>query len=495
MVHAHRMARNINTQMLVRVMGRLLLIEAMFMLAPLLASFVWGGGKDSLPFVISICAALSVGIPVEVFVRPTTTDMYRREGFLLTALVWVVFSAFGMLPFVLCSTPLTISEAFFEAMSGFTTTGATVLPSVSHLSHSILLWRCLMQWLGGMGIILFTLAVLPSLNHAGGMQMFNAEVTGITHDKIRPRISQTAKGLWGIYFLLTVLLFFLLWIGPMDMFESLCHAMSSISTGGFSTNDNSIGGWNSPYVMIVLTIFMFLGGVNFVLMFKVASQRRLSPLWSNDVFKTYLMIIGGALVLFDVAILINGCYDGISSMTIDPLFQIVSTITSTGYTADRFELWGPFVMALTFMLMFFGSCAGSTSGGAKIDRLLYLLKNCGNELQRVLHPNEVQSVRINDRVVPPYIVNKVIAFLCIYVLIIMVGGIVLTALGIPLVDAFFSSFSCLSNTGLGAGVTGYGSSYEVIPVPGLWVLSFLMLVGRLELFTVLVLFTRGFWRR
>lgn len=487
--------RNINFPMLGRVIGILLLIEGCFMLAPLAASYIWGAGRDAGAFLIAIAATLVCGLLMITLIRPSTSDMHRREGYLLTASVWVIFSLFGMLPFLLCSTPLSISEAFFESMSGFTTTGATVLPSVSELSHAILFWRCMMQWIGGMGIILFTLAVLPSLNHSGGMQMFNAEVTGITHDKIRPRISQTAKGLWGIYTLLSILHFFLLWIGPMDSFDALCHTMSSISTGGFSTSDTSIAGWNSPYIMTVLSVFMFLGGVNFVLIYKAVSSRSATVLWKNDVFRTYIYIILFMLVMFDVAILINEGYTDIMGLTLGPLFQIMSTITSTGYTADRFELWGSFVMALTFMLMFFGSCAGSTSGGAKIDRLLYLLKNCRNELQRVLHPNEVLSVRINGKIIPSYLVDKVIAFLCIYVIIIMLGGITLCAMGIPLVDAFFSSFSCLSNTGLGAGVTGYGSSYDVIPVPGMWVLSFLMLVGRLELFTVLILFTSTFWKR
>ncbi|MDE5688736.1 MAG: TrkH family potassium uptake protein, partial [Paramuribaculum sp.] len=326
------------------------------------------------------------------------------------------------------------------------------------------------------------------------MQMFNAEVTGITHDKIRPRISQTAKGLWGIYFALTAALTILLWIGPMNFFDSICHAFSSISTGGFSTKDDSVGAWDSAYVKSVVTIFMFLGGVNFGLLFKVA-RGDFRPLWHNDVFKSYLQIIFVAYILFVIAIVRRGLFTDISSITLDPLFQIISTITSTGLTVSNFEEWGTFVLALLFMLMFFGACAGSTSGGAKIDRLLYLLKNTRNELYRCLHPSAILSVRVNGKVVPPDIVSKVIAFLCLYVMIIMVGGIVLTAVNIPLVDAFFSSFSCLSNTGLGSGVTGYGESYVGIPGVGKWILSILMLIGRLELFTVLILFTPGFWRK
>lgn len=324
--------------------------------------------------------------------------------------------------------------------------------------------------------------------------MFNAEVTGITHDKIRPRISQTAKGLWGVYIVLTLILIVLLWLGPMDFYESLCQAFSSISTGGYSTADESIAHWNSLYVKIVLSIFMFLGGVNFALMYRAAlGQWR--PLVRNDVFRTYVFIVVSFYLLFVATIWLRGQAVSIESVTIDPLFQIISTITSTGLSVCDYELWGPFTLSLLFVLMFFGSCAGSTSGGAKIDRMLYLLKNTRNELYRCLHPRAVLSVRVNDKAVPQDLVSKVIAFLCIYVMIIGLGGIVLTGLGLPIIDAFFSSFSCISNTGLGAGVTGYGESFDRVPDLGKWVLSALMLIGRLEIFTVLVIFTKGFWRK
>ncbi len=484
---------NINFPMLLRVMGWLLMIEGAFMLFPLVACLIYGE-RDFLAFTIASVTTVAIGASMTFFIKTERSDMAKREGFLLTALVWIVFSVFGMLPFIFSSTPLSISDAFFEAMSGFTTTGASVMSSVEHMSHGLHLWRCLMQWLGGMGIILFTLAVIPMLNHSGGMQMFNAEVTGITHDKIRPRISQTAKGLWLIYIILSAILCLLLWIGPMNVFDSICHALSSMSTGGFSTRDDSIAGWDSIYVKVVITVFMFLGGVNFALLFK-ASMGDVKSLWQSDTFKTYVKIILAVYVMFVLAIVIRGQATTWMDLTINPLFQIVSTITSTGYTVTNFENWGPFVLALVFMLMFFGACAGSTSGGAKIDRLLYLLKNIRNELYRCIHPNAILSVRMNGKIIAPEIVSKVIIFLCLYVIIIMVGGIILTAFGIPLVDAFFSAFSCISNTGLGAGVTGYGGSYEIIPDVGKWVLALLMLIGRLELFTVLILFTKGFWRK
>ncbi len=479
--------------MVLRVIGWLLMIEGAFMVIPLVTCLIYDE-SDYLHFAIAIAVTILAGITMTFGIHPSRTEMGKREGFLLTALVWVFFSIFGMIPFVIGKCSLSISDAFFEAMSGFTTTGASVIASVEACSHGIILWRCLMQWLGGMGIILFTLAVIPMLNYSGGMQMFNAEVTGITHDKIRPRISQTAKGLWSVYFILTAILTILLWIGPMTFFDSICHAFASISTGGFSTRDANIGSWDSDYVQIIIIVFMFLGGVNFTLMFK-AINGDYKCFWHNDVFKTYIKIIVAAYLLFVIAIICNGQFTSVESITLDPIFQIISTISSTGLTAANFENWGAFVVALVFVLMFFGACAGSTSGGAKIDRLLCLVKNSQNEIYRSLHPNTILSVRINGKSIPKDIVNKVIAFLCLYVIIITLGGIVLTACDIPLMDAFFSSFSCVSNTGLGTGITGYGQSFNIIPDVGKWILSLLMLTGRLELFTVIILFTPDFWTK
>ena len=362
-----------------RILGWLLLIEAVFLLMPAATSLYYGE-SDWLPFVSTSALTASVGLVLALRSRPTASHMGKRDGYLLTALVWVVFSFFGLIPFLFCSEPMTYSDAFFEAMSGFTTTGASVITSIDNMSHGVHLWRALMQWIGGMGIILFTLAVIPMLNHSGGMQMFNAEVTGITHDKISPRISQTAKSLWLIYIILTVILIALLWAGPMNLFDSICHAFGAISTGGYSSHSAGIAAWSgSVYIKLVLIVFMFLGGVNFGLIYK-ALHGNFTAIRQNDVFKMYVGIIAMMLGFFALSIVWQGKVESWQSVTIDPLFQIVSTITSTGFTVNNFESWGPFVLSLTFVMMFFGACAGSTSGGAKIDRILYLFKNADNEL-------------------------------------------------------------------------------------------------------------------
>ncbi|MDE6497660.1 MAG: TrkH family potassium uptake protein [Muribaculaceae bacterium] len=491
--HHKREHRIVNWPMLLRVAGWLMMMEAAFMLIPLAVCLAYGE-SDRLPFAATAAGTALAGFLLSRRIKPTHHSMAKREGFLLTAMVWVIFSIFGMLPFIFGTPGLGLSDAFFEAMSGFTTTGASVLPSGSAISHGVHIWRATMQWLGGMGIILFTIAVIPMLNSSGGMLMFNAEVTGITHDKLRPRISQTAKTLWLIYISLTLVLVALLWAGPMDLFDSLCHAFGAISTGGYSTQSTGVGSYASVYVKVVLTVFMFAGGVNFSLIYR-GLRGDIEELQRNDVFRSYVWLILAMFALFSTNILIRGCYTGWESVTIDPLFQVVSVITSTGFTPAAFDSWGPMVLALVFFMMFFGGCAGSTSGGAKIDRLLFLIKNCRNEVYRCIYPRAVMSVRINGRVVSSELVHKVIAFLCLYMMLIAAGGVVLSAMGVPVVDAFFSSFSCMSNTGLGADITGYGSSYEMLPDAAKWVLSMLMLTGRLEIFTVLVLLYPSFWRK
>ncbi|MCM1163504.1 MAG: TrkH family potassium uptake protein [Muribaculaceae bacterium] len=484
----------INFPVVIRVIGFLLLIEAGFLMIPMVTCLIYDEA-DWLDFLFTALVTMGTGCALSTLIKPTTSQIGKREGFLLTAMVWIVLSFFGMIPFMLMERePLAISDAFFESMSGFTTTGATIMTSINHLGHGALMWRSLMQWIGGMGIILFTLAVVPMLNSSGGMQMFNAEVTGITHDKLRPRISQTAKSLWLIYTCLTLTLGVLLWFGPMDTFEAICYAFSVMSTGGFSTCDAGLTVWDSDYVEAVVTIFMFLGGVSFTLLYRLV-HRDFRAVWSNDVFRVYIYLIFATYIIFVANILYIGSYTDLKSITLDPLFQIVSMMSSTGFEVADFGSWGTFVLAVTFVLMFFGACAGSTSGGAKLDRLIYMLKNCRNEIERCIHPNNILTVRVNGKVIPHDTVSKVVAFLCLYVLIILVGGIALTAMGMPLIDSFFSTFTCISNTGLSAGVTGYGGTFAIVPDAGKWLLSFIMLTGRLELFTVLLLFTPSFWHK
>lgn len=486
------MRKNINFRKLLNVVGALTTLEAAFMIIPVITCLIYGE-EDWKVFAATATLTLLSGFTL-MHVRPNSSRLGKREGFLLTASVWVVFSIFGMLPFIFCETPIGLSSAFFEAMSGFTTTGATTINfPVSDMSHGLIMWQALMQWLGGMGIIIFTLAVIPALNNSGGMLMFNAEATGITHEKIRPRISHTAMTLWGIYIAMTLVLTALLCIGPMNLFDSICHAFGTVSTGGFSSRNNSINEFHSDYVLIVVCIFMLLSGMNFGIVYKAAigDWRRVKI---DDVTMTYLGAIGVFTVLFAVGHVMRTTVTDWKELTIYPLFQVVSTITSTGYLSPGFRMWEPFLLSITFILMFSGGCAGSTSGGAKIDRLLFLKRFLGNEIRKCIHPNSIYSVRVNGAVVNVDLVRKTVAFLCIFMLLIVGGGVVMSFMGLKPVDSFFSAFSCICNTGFGAALTGYGENFTAIPDAAKWVLSFLMLTGRLEVFTVLLLFTKTFWK-
>lgn len=483
----------INGPMLLKTMGWLLMIEAAFMLIPAVISIIYGEA-DWRGYVISAGITALVGFVMTSRIRPRYSNMGRREGFLLTASVWVIFSAFGMLPFLINIPGITVSDAFFETMSGFTTTGATVLPADTTINHGTHLWRALTQWIGGMGIILFTLAVVPMLNSSGGMQMFNAEVTGITHDKVRPRISQTAKALWVTYFTLTAAAFVCLWVGPMNWFDSLCHAFGTMSTGGYTTAAEGVDGFNSVYVYVILTLFMYLGGVNFALIIRSVSQGpRIA--WRSEVLRTFTLSILLAFALFFIIIGINNGFGDWQELTIKPMFQIVSLFTSTGYTVDTFATWGFFALAVMLIIMFVGGCAGSTSGGVKIDRMILICKYCRNEIRRCVHPNAVLTVKLNGRVQPGSLVSKVIAFICLYVGVMLLGALLVIMFGENPQRAFFSTFSCMSNSGLSAGDAVCSNDFSMLCDASKWVLSSLMLIGRLELYTILILLTHAFWRR
>ena len=491
--HNHRSIGNaINLRMLCKVLGQLLLVETAFMIMPLIVCLVQRE-YDARAFVVVMALTGMTGAAMNFLSRPRSKILRRRDGLLLASVAWVAFSLFGMLPFILCDTPLDVSEAFFEAMSGFTTTGATVIRDVESCSKGILLWRALTQWIGGLGIILFTLTFIPTLNNSGSLMMFHAEATGITHDKLGARIAKTAKRLWGLYTVLTILLIAMLWAGPMELFESVCHAATAISTGGFSTHNDSIAAFDSPYVKAVLSAFMFIGGVSFVLIIS-AFRHSWKNFWLNDVFKTYVIIVLAFYVVIVFAIVNGGHYNGWQSITVDPMFHILSALTSTGFGAGNWEGWGILVLTMTFFMMFVGACAGSTTGGLKIDRFLFLVKNMLFVMRRYVRPRLINTVNINGQSIEPEKTNEIVAFISLFTILILVGGVVLVVQGFPIVDAFFSSLSCVANNGLGAGVTGITGSYDFLPPSGKWLMSFLMLAGRLEIMTLIAVFSPSFWR-
>ena len=482
----------INFRMLLRVIGWLLTIEAFFMLAPCIVGFIYGE-HSGIKFLICIGITLGCGMGM-VSLKPKSREMGKREAIMLTGMTWVVLSAFGMLPFLLCGTHLSVTDAFFETMSGFTTTGASVLDTLHNVPHSILLWRCVVQWIGGLGIILFTLAVLPMLNYSGGMQLFNAEVTGITHDKLRPRISFTAQSLWGVYLVLTLICIGLLCLSELSAFDAVCYGLSTMSTGGFATQDDSISDLGNLYIKVVLIIFMFMGGVNFSLLYKLVTGK-FKEFFRNEIIRWYILLIVVFAAVLALNIFLTGLMENIEDITIDPLFQTVSLFSSTGLVEPDFYDWGAIPEVLLVIMMLMGACAGSTSGGAKIDRFVILFKFVRNEFHKLMHPNAIMTVTLNGKGTPSPVLMKTLAFLFLYIAVIVVGGLVLVIIGLPLKDSFFISLSAVSNTGLGTDITGLNGNFALVPDVAKWLVSFLMLVGRLELFTILILFFPSFWRK
>ncbi|MBQ2398811.1 MAG: TrkH family potassium uptake protein [Muribaculaceae bacterium] len=482
----------INIPMLARVIGWLLLIETAFMSIPLATSII-DSCTDTMSFVISMVITGVSGL-LMTLIRPGSREMGRREAIVLTASVWVVFSLFGMLPFLLSGVFDSFTDAFFETMSGFTTTGATLLTSSETVSKSIIMWRCVMQWIGGMGIILFTLAVLPMLNYQAGIQLFNAEVTGITHDKLRPRVSSSAKGLWLVYTLLTLLLIVLLSFSNMSFFEAVCHGLSTMSTGGFSMPDMSLHLWDTDYVRIVICIFMFVGGINFALLFKTFTGK-FKGLLKNDALKWYLIVVALFYSIMALNILNQGTYTNTRDILLDPLVQTISVISSTGITDPQITHWSSLSVCLILVMMFIGACAGSTAGGAKIDRIIVIVKFIKNEFYRMLHPNTVTTVRINGNGTPTGVLHKSLAFMFLYLLVIVIGGLLLVATGLNAQEGFFYALAAISNTGLDSEILGLNFTYVMLSDAAKWILASIMLIGRLELFTILLIFTYTFWKK
>lgn len=479
----------INFRMLLRVIGWLLMVLACFMSFPLVTSLIYDDSQ-TLPILISmgITIAASFGM---MSIRPNSRDMGKREAILLTAFTWVILSLFGMLPFLLYGSHPNVTNAFFETMSGFTTTGLSVLDTVNFLPHSLLLWRCLLQWIGGLGIILFTLAVIPMLNNKGGMLMFNEEVTGITHDKIRPRVSNTAKSLWMIYISLTVVCILLLWASKMNLFEAICHGLSTVSTGGFSTTDMHVHEWNSPYIIIILTVFMFIGGVNFNLIY-IGINGNFRKLFTNDSFRWFCFVILIGYLVFLISMWSRDLIHSWQDALLTPMFQSVAILTSTGLIVPDFKLWGPVAYLVLIIFMAVGGCAGSTSGGAKIDRFIILHRFLKNEMYCTMYPSAVKAVKLNGKGMSNDMTMKVVAFISFYFLVVLGGGLVLSIMGISTADSFFYALSAVSNSGIGVESE---MSFALIPDAAKWILSFIMLTGRLELYTVLLLFSKAFWQK
>jgi trk system potassium uptake protein TrkH len=419
-------------------------------------------------------------------------DLTSREGFAIVTMSWAATAVFGALPYLLAGVLDSPTAAVFEAMSGFTTTGATVFADIEALPHGILFWRSLTHWIGGMGIIVLVIAVLPFLG-VGGMQLFKAEVPGPTVERLRPRITQTAKLLWFVYVGLTGAEAVLFLFGGMGLFDAVNHAFSTLSTGGFSTKNASIAAFDSAYIHWVTIVFMYLAGINFSLHFRAASGR---PVYFRDHEWRFftLVVLASAAVIMAIN-LASGSYSSLEPALRDSLFQATSITTTTGFVSADYELWVPAAQMLLFALFFVGGMAGSTGGGVKTMRILLLLKQTGNEIRKHLHPRAILLTRIGRQSVSPDVVANVVGFVILYLLLCLGGAILLAATGLDPLTAIGGSIATVGNVGPAFGALGPTDNYGWLPGPALGLMSFLMLVGRLEIYTVLLLFHPETWKR
>ena len=419
-------------------------------------------------------------------------EIKKRDGYLIVVSGWLCMTFFGTLPYLLTESIPSFTDAFFETMSGFTTTGSTILDEIESIPKSILFWRSMTQWIGGMGIIVLTIAILPLLG-IGGMELFVAEAPGPTKDKIHPRIKETAKRLWIIYFSLTALETVVLMFFGLSFFDAINHSLTTTSTGGFSTKQESIAAFQNPFVEAVIVIFMFLAGTNFTMIY-FGLKMKFRKIVNNDEFKWYLSAVFILILLLSFYRTHTSSSDFIHSFR-EISFQVVSIITTTGYATADYTLWGSFLTFIFFLFLFSGASAGSTSGGIKIVRIILLIKNGLLEFKRRLHPKAVIPVMLNKQVISSTITYNLLAFIFLYLFVFTLGSIFLSLLGVDMLTSISAVASAVGNVGPGIADVGPSFSFSQLPTSAKWILSLLMLMGRLELFTVCVLFTPYFWKR
>ena len=475
-----------------RILGMLLMVFSLTLLTPVAISLWYGDGAYPsflLAFAITVISGAIMWIPV----AKQKTELRTRDGFLITSLFWTVLGLYGSLPFILASTPeLSISDAVFESISGLTTTGATVLTGLDYLPKSILFYRQQLQWFGGIGIIVIAVAILPMLG-VGGMQLYRAETPGPVKDsKLTPRITETAKNLFYIYLFLTVSCAIAYWAAGMSGFDAICHSFSTIAIGGFSTHDASMGYFNSPLIMLIACLYMMIAGINFALHFYAWRQASLQHyrVDSESRFFTYV-IFSSALIVASYLIL-SGTYT-FNEGLIHGLFQTISIATTTGFATADFSSWPSFLPVLLVLLSFMGGCGGSTGGGLKAVRVMLIAKQGIRELSQLVHPNAVIPLKVGNRRVEAKVVSAVWSFLAVYMFAFIIILLLLMACDMDYTTAFSAVVATMNN--LGPGLGDVSANYASIGSPAKWILGFSMLLGRLEVFTLLVLFTPAFWRR
>ena len=470
-----------------------LLVLALIMATPLLVSLVFRDGTH-ISFIWSMVITAAAGLLLKLLSRNMDEDapfINQKEGMAVVALSWTAIGIFGALPFYFSPAFASVTDAVFESFSGFTTTGSSVMTNIEAASPSLLFWRSLIQWLGGMGIIVLSLAILPFLG-VGGIQLYKAEVPSPVPDKLAPRLSDSAKILWMVYAGLTLLLVILLALGGMSVFESICHALTTLPTGGFSPKNTSIAHYDSAYFDYVITVFMILAGINFSLHFQMLRGKPLA-FFRDTECKAFLILC----LVFTLAIaldLYGSLYDSCATALRFASFQAVSILTTTGYATADYELFPGLSQVILFACMFMGASAGSTGGGMKIARLIVCFKFAYRELFRLIHPRNIRHVKINRRKVSEDVLRSIMGFLALYLFLFVAASAVLAAMGLDLVTALGAVASCLGNIGPGFGTVGPAENFAHLPAMAKWVLAWCMLLGRLEIYTVIILVVPEFWK-
>ena len=491
-----------------KLFGILLMIEAAALLLTSLVGWYYhihGGEQDWDSFMITAAITGAVGLSLWLISRWSKKALKIEDTFLIVSLSWILFSCFGMLPFLLTGAVDNVTDAFFETMSGFTTTGSTILRDVDGQSHAILFWRSVMQWLGGLGIVVFTLAFIPSVAKGSkNMSLFAAEAPGLSVEKLAPTMQKTSSILWTIYIFLTVLCTFFYWLGPMDFFDAVCHAMTTISTGGFSTHADSIGFYHSVYLEYTCAIFMLLSGISFGIYY-FTMRGRFDVIRTNEELHVYLISIAVTTLFFWGLFYLGPSFDGVTAEQLasylergEPairtaFFHVSSMLSNTGFAAENnnYDLWGMLFIIPTMVMMIIGGCAGSTSGGIKMVRVIVIFKMIRNALKELIHPTGMFSVKVSGHTIDDISVRRVINYLSLFVFLFVVNIVVLSLTGLSVEDACISFISYFSNLGSGSGATGPDACLADLPTASKWVLAFDMLIGRLEIITVLLLFSHS----
>jgi trk system potassium uptake protein TrkH len=481
-----------NFRVILNVIGIALIFLSFFMILPVAVSLIYRQ-SDIIPLIKTFFITFISGVILYLITRRhKREEIKHRDAFVIVTVTWLVVSFFGSIPFMYTETFHSFTDAYFESMAGFTTTGATVLSNIEAAPRGILFWRSLIQWIGGMGIIVFALAVLPMLG-TGGMQLFKAEVPEISVDKLRPRILDTAKALWIIYVGITSLDVFFLLLAGMSLYDATCHAFTTMATGGFSTKNASIAHYKSPSIEYITSIFMFLAGVNYSLYFYVF-KGKISRLWKSGEFKFYLTVTAIATIIITINIW-RSSFDSLSDSFRHSLFQVVSLMTTTGYSTTDFEKWSSFAQIILVIVMLFGGMIGSTGGGIKQVRILLVLKQGYREMYQLIHPRAVTAVKLDEKFLDRDILGSIWGFVFLFLGVCVIATIGMAAVGADMITSATTVISSTCNVGPAFGEAGPSENYASLPGAGKWILIFCMLTGRLEVYTVLILLIPNFWKK